>query len=258
MKGAFRWTLLLLVGVALAIPSDDAPRSNCSGPDDCDWVASTQGSVYYGVGCRAAGELSPSNRIYFRSATEARSAGYRPSRSPGCADQPEAGSRSTASRDSGERSSAAGSIAPPVRAADDRCRVERVTDGDTFVCAGGRRVRLLLIDAPEMQQGPYGARARRELQRLLAPGTTARLEYDVEKRDRYGRTLAYVYDPAGTMVNEAMLRSGYAVVIVYPPNVQYVERMRAAAADAREAKRGLWATNAFDCTPRDYRRSRCR
>ena len=193
MKGAFRWTLLLLVCVALAIPSDDAPRSECAGTEDCSW-----------------------------------------------------------------RSSTAGSIAPPVRPADDRCRVERVTDGDTFVCAGGRRVRLLLIDAPEMQQGPYGARARRELQRLIAPGTTVRLEYDVEKRDRYGRTLAYVYDPPGTLVNEAMLRSGYAVVIVYPPNVQYVERMRAAATDAREAKRGLWATNAFDCTPRDYRRGRCR
>jgi micrococcal nuclease len=139
------------------------------------------------------------------------------------------------------------------------CRVTRVSDGDTFraACPEAVRVRLLLVDSPERDQPPFGARARAELARLLPPGTPVTLELDVRARDQYGRLLAYAFLRDGRMVNEEMVRSGFAVVLVYPPNVRYIERIRARAAEARAARRGLWAVDGFGCAPRDHRRRRC-
>lgn len=116
---------------------------------------------------------------------------------------------------------------------------------------------LLLIDAPEMNQGPFGAVAKLQLEALAPVGTILSLESDVEKQDRYGRTLAYVYADDGRMVNEELLRAGVAVVTVYPPNVQHVERLRAAVDSARAGRRGLWATSAFECLPADHREGLC-
>lgn len=139
------------------------------------------------------------------------------------------------------------------------CRVTRVVDGDTFraACPQPIRVRLLLIDSPERDQPPFGARARSELARLLPIGAPVTLEEDVRARDQYGRLLAYAFLRDGRMVNEEMVRSGFAVVLVYPPNVRYVERMRTGVAAARAARRGLWAADGFTCAPKDHRKRRC-
>ena len=136
------------------------------------------------------------------------------------------------------------------------CVVESVTDGDTFRCTGGRRVRLLTIDTPEMDQAPFGTAARAKLVELLPVGSSATLELDVQREDQYGRTLAYVRRP-GVLVNRVLVRSGMAVVAVYPPNVRYVEVLRAAADSARADKAGLWATNGFECLPAEHRAGRC-
>ncbi len=137
------------------------------------------------------------------------------------------------------------------------CIVARVIDGDTIVCEGGRRVRLLLVDAPESDQGEFGWAATNYLKRLVPPGTAVTLESDVEPRDQYGRDLAYVWLEGGRMANEELARAGMVVVLSYPPNVQHVDRIRAAVEAARQAKRGLWATSAFECAPVDHRRGRC-
>lgn len=136
------------------------------------------------------------------------------------------------------------------------CRVTRIVDGDTVHC-DRLRIRLLLIDAPERGQAPFGRRASQALARLVPVGSTVRLEYDVDRTDRYGRTLAYLFTPGGTFVNEALVREGYAVPLVYPPNVRHVERIRAAAAAARRDRAGLWAVDAFACLPVEARRGRC-
>jgi micrococcal nuclease len=137
------------------------------------------------------------------------------------------------------------------------CWVERIVDGDTFHCAGGRKVRLLLIDAPERDQGPFGAAATSALRRLAPLNTELGLEFDLDQADRYGRSLAYAYTSDGRMVNEEMARAGFVVVSVYPPNVRYVDRIRAAVADAQRGRRGLWSTSAFECSPADHRRRHC-
>jgi micrococcal nuclease len=136
------------------------------------------------------------------------------------------------------------------------CLVGRVADGDTFRCADGRRVRLIGIDSPESQQQPYGGRARDALLRLVPPGADVRLESDIAPTDRYGRVLAYVW-VGPTLVNEAMVRNGWAVLYTVPPNVKYAERLSRAQNEARAHGAGLWSQRGFECLPDDFRRKRC-
>ena len=141
------------------------------------------------------------------------------------------------------------------------CKIQRIVDGDTVECARGRTrimVRLLGIDAPERNQGPYGKQATQFLETTIPPGSMVLLDRDVRERDRYGRLLAYLWTDSATMVNEDMLRAGLAVVDIQPPNVKYADELRAAARAAREAQVGLWATPAFTCLPVDFRRKKCR
>jgi micrococcal nuclease len=139
-----------------------------------------------------------------------------------------------------------------------RCTISRISDGDSVVCDPIGRVRLLLIDAPELADGTIGREARQELNAMMPVGTKVIAETDVRVTDQFGRVLAYLFLPSGRLVNEEMARSGYATTLVYPPNVKYVERIRGAVAAARKAKLGLWAKGGFDCLPRDYRAGRCR
>jgi micrococcal nuclease len=59
------------------------------------------------------------------------------------------------------------------------------------------------------------------------------------------------------MAHEEMARQGYAVSLTYPPNVRHVERIRSAVEEAKQARRGLWSTSAFERNPRDFRARRC-
>lgn len=121
------------------------------------------------------------------------------------------------------------------------CRVLRITDGDTFVCDGGERVRMLSIDTPEMQDEPWGDRARDHLLTVLEVGMEVQLEVDVEPVDRYGRTLAWVHLPDGRIANEVMARDGYAQTLVIPPNVRFADVIRRAVESARAENLGLWS-----------------
>ena len=137
------------------------------------------------------------------------------------------------------------------------CTISRIADGDSLVCGSAGRIRLLMIDAPELAQGPAGRQAQNTLQNLAPAGTRVTIETDVRARDTYDRMLAYLYLPDGRMINEEMARSGFVTALVYAPNVRHAERIRDAVSEARQARRGLWATGFFDCSPRDYRAGRC-
>jgi len=136
------------------------------------------------------------------------------------------------------------------------CVVQRVSDGDSFRCRDGQRVRLIGIDSPERQQHPYGAQAQAALLRIAPPGTSLRLERDVAATDQYGRALAYAWVGA-TLVNEALVQGGWAVLYTVPPNVKYADRFGRAQNEARARGTGLWAERGFDCVPADFRRGKC-
>jgi len=127
--------------------------------------------------------------------------------------------------------------------------VSRVVDGDTFWVddgsSKGMKVRLIGIDAPEPRntgtrpKAFFGTESTIYLQRLLHD-KKVRLEYDVSRHDRYGRTLAYAYLEDGTFINAHLVRNGYATVMTVPPNVKYQHTFTELAAKARRQNRGLW------------------
>lgn len=134
------------------------------------------------------------------------------------------------------------------RSAGDRvtARVLRVVDGDTaHVDLDGEdvTVRLIGIDTPESVQlgTPVECFARRasDYARSRLDDRSVDLEFDVERRDRYGRTLAYVWI-GEELLNRTLVAEGYATVTTYPPNVKYVDEFTAAQREAREAGLGVW------------------
>ena len=137
-----------------------------------------------------------------------------------------------------------------------RCNLTRIIDGDTIECRAIGRIRLIGMDTPERNQAPYGGQATQALTALLGDASLIEIEPDVEPRDRYGRVLGYVWAD-GVMVNWALVRRGFAVILTYPPNVQYVDWLTDAQRLARKDAIGLWASGGFDCLPRDHRRGRC-
>ncbi|HEX7918771.1 MAG TPA: thermonuclease family protein [Gemmatimonadales bacterium] len=138
------------------------------------------------------------------------------------------------------------------------CRVSRVIDGDTFTCTGGRRVRLLSIDAPESRQGAAGDSAKATLQRLIHDGDQVTLELGRDSLDRYGRTLAFAFRSDSLLINEELVRRGWAVVYFYDrKNPQYGERLTTAEGSAREARRGWWKEGAIGCRPSAFRHHEC-
>lgn len=137
-------------------------------------------------------------------------------------------------------------------------RVIKVHDGDTIsVILNGRKekVRLIGIDAPEIKQRPWGTRARKHLEKMLmASNRTVILEFDVERRDKYGRLLCYIFTPDRKMLNIQMVKNGYAVLLTIPPNIRYVDELRSAQNEAKQYKRGIWGTKGLRESPGDYRK----
>jgi len=129
--------------------------------------------------------------------------------------------------------------------------VQRVIDGDTVVLRDGRHLRLIGMDTPELphedQPGePLAEAARRSLEALLREhGYRVEGEYDRQRKDPHGRTLAHLFTPNGVNLTETLLRQGLASLVVIPPNVRYVERYAAAERQARKARRGVWRLPRF-------------
>ncbi|MEK7607133.1 MAG: thermonuclease family protein [Patescibacteria group bacterium] len=123
--------------------------------------------------------------------------------------------------------------------------VRRVIDGDTIELKSGLRVRYIGVDTPETvdpRRRPvqcYGKDASLR-NRELVEGKIVELESDKSKRDKYGRLLYYAYID-GVMVNEQLVRDGFARAKSYPPDIKYQDRLRAAEKEARAAGRGLWS-----------------
>lgn len=124
--------------------------------------------------------------------------------------------------------------------------VLRVVDGDTIEVSldGAReRVRYIGVDTPEsvVPGEPvecFGRRAAAFNERLVAEGRVE-LRFDRERRDRYGRLLAYVR-ASGRDVNAELVRRGLARTLTIPPNDSRAEQLARLERDAASAGRGLW------------------
>lgn len=123
-------------------------------------------------------------------------------------------------------------------------RVAEVVDGDTVILGSGQKVRLLGIDAPELERegrpADFLAHKARRVLTDLAQGKRVRLKYDQLRYDRYGRILAFLFLPDGTNLSRELVRQGLAHVYTVPPNMGFRKELLAAQREALAARRGIW------------------
>ncbi len=136
----------------------------------------------------------------------------------------------------------------PTTPQNDLYTVTKVVDGDTIdVTKDGKtlRVRYIGMDTPETVHPSKGVQCfgkdASSKNKELILGKQVRLEKDVSETDRYGRFLRYVY-LGDTFINLELVKQGYATAATFPPDVKHSQDFVAAEREAREAKRGLWAS----------------
>jgi len=143
-------------------------------------------------------------------------------------------------------------------------RVMRVINGDTLtILYRGRyeEITLIGVDAPETTMNDktyedalrqstspdtiidWGNRSGDFVKHFLGYGSQIWLEFDIQKRDRFNRLLGYVFLPSGTLLNELLLKEGYASLLLIPPNLRYRDRLSEASRLAIRNRKGLRAAN---------------
>ena len=127
-----------------------------------------------------------------------------------------------------------------------RAYVERAVDGDTIEARIGGRledVRYIGVDTPETVKPDtpvqcFGPRAS-AFNHHLVEHHWVRLVFGVERRDVYGRLLAYVH-LGRRFVNASLVRRGLARSLTIPPNDRFAPLFRRLELHAARAARGLW------------------
>lgn len=131
--------------------------------------------------------------------------------------------------------------------------VSYVYDGDTIaVVKNGQeiKVRLIGIDTPESvhrnnslntEEGKEASFFTKE----LLEGNKVYLVYDIDKKDKYDRTLAYVYTENKEMVNALLLEKGYAKCMSIEPNTMFEEEFLLLEQGAKKENVGFWKTGFF-------------
>ena len=136
--------------------------------------------------------------------------------------------------------------------------VEYVIDGDTFIVSidgYSTKIRLIGVDTPEsvasdaylQSSGKENTVEGKEASNFttdLITGKTVYLEYDTDKTDKYGRTLAYVYldESKETMLQDVLLEKGLACTMTIKPNTKYAAHFAKIEAQAKENGAGFWGT----------------
>jgi len=135
--------------------------------------------------------------------------------------------------------------------------VKHVADGDTLVLENNEKVRLIGVDTPELGDKDRNARnagrngiSRRTVNEFAVKAKTfaenaiegqqVRLDYDWQRSDKYGRTLAYVYRvPDDFFLNAEIIKKGYGFAYTRFP-FKYQEEFKGYENEARANKKGLW------------------
>ena len=131
--------------------------------------------------------------------------------------------------------------------------VSHVYDGDTVILEGGKHIRLLGINTPEIErrqrtEEPGGVAAKKWLQAQLQ-GNKVYLEFDQVKQDKYKRLLAHMFLPDGKHLNLALLENGLATISIIPPNGRYADELIQAQQRAEKLKLGIWSMPEYQPRP---------
>lgn len=124
----------------------------------------------------------------------------------------------------------------------ERATVEWVNDGDTLTLVGGRKVRLVQVDAPELQSDCYGRAALQALMGLTPKGTRVTLVGDPEldDRDRHGRLLRYVFLDERNVNVELVQRGAASPYYFRKERGRHADELDDAVDDARDRRAGYW------------------
>lgn len=127
--------------------------------------------------------------------------------------------------------------------------IKKFIDGDTFWINDGSKkgvkIRLIGVDTPENQarfgnpEEYFGDEASAFTKSILL-NKKVRLEYDIDRTDSFGRTLAYVYLEDGTFLNEELIKQGFATIMTVQPNSKYAKHFYKLQIQARVNNLGLW------------------
>lgn len=141
--------------------------------------------------------------------------------------------------------------------------VDRVIDGDTFVTADDRKVRLVGVNTPESttKLEEYGEEASLYSKDKLT-GKKVYLQKDISEEDIYGRLLRIVWleipssiddlnEIKSKMFNAHLLIYGYAQPSTYEPDIKYSNIFKFLAAQAKDLGIGLWGISENGTTKGD-------
>ncbi|WP_448563428.1 thermonuclease family protein [Trichothermofontia sp.] len=139
-------------------------------------------------------------------------------------------------------------------------QVRRVVSGQAIEVLGlgdqatvAQTVRLIGLDAPDLEQTPWGPDAKAYLEKLINQQPIL-VEFDVQPQDTYQRWLAYLWQ-GNQLLNEALLKAGYGLAVTRAPNLKYRDRLNHAQSYARVMGHGIWdPRNPLRQTPAEFRR----
>ncbi|BAZ29894.1 nuclease [Cylindrospermum sp. NIES-4074] len=141
-------------------------------------------------------------------------------------------------------------------------KVARVVSGQSLEVLGMAeqpnlisQVRLIGIESPDLRQSPWGEEAKQLLETLIGNAEKpVMLEFDLEAKDKIGRTLAYVWKDQ-VFFNEELVKQGYALFVGRSPNHKYNQRLERAQQWARLMGQGIWnPEKPMRLTPAEFRR----
>lgn len=128
-----------------------------------------------------------------------------------------------------------------------KVKVLRVVDGDTFKCmidGKEQTVRLIGVDTPESvnpkeEKNTVEGKIASEYTKRYLENRDVELEYDIQKADKYGRILAYVWN-GDTLFNFKLIRDGIAKPMTIAPNVKYSKIIKNLEKKAVENNKGFF------------------
>jgi micrococcal nuclease len=85
-----------------------------------------------------------------------------------------------------------------------------------------------------------GIDAKRFVERIVKKGDFVAIAFDTPMRNQEGTLQGYVYLSDGRMLNEEIVRAGYAKVVLTHPHVRFQERFLEAYRESKTYRRGLW------------------
>ena len=141
-------------------------------------------------------------------------------------------------------------------------KIARVVSGQSLEVLGMEaqpnlisQVRLIGLDAPDIRQLPWGEDAKQLVEGLIGGANQAvNLEFDLEAKDKFNRTLAYVWKDK-LLLNEEVVKQGYALFVARSPNHKYDQRLERAQQWARIMGKGIWNPDKpMRITPGEFRR----